>query len=65
MTQNSQRLSWSFEEVDQYLNRIMKASYKQSKEAAEEYGQPGNLMVGANIAGFTKVARAMYAQGLV
>ena len=65
MTQNSQRLSWSFEEVDKYLNRIMKACYQQSKEAAEEYGQPGNLVVGANIAGFTKVARAMYAQGLV
>jgi glutamate dehydrogenase (NADP+) len=65
MTQNSQRLSWSFEEVDKYLNRIMKACYQQSKEAAEEYGQPGNLVVGANIAGFTKVARAMFAQGLV
>jgi len=65
MTQNSQRLSWSFEEVDKYLNRIMKASYKQSKEAAEEYGQAGNLVVGANIAGFTKVAGAMFAQGLV
>ncbi|MFA4905227.1 MAG: NADP-specific glutamate dehydrogenase [Candidatus Margulisiibacteriota bacterium] len=65
MTQNSQRLSWSFDEVDKYLNRIMKASYQQSKEAAEEYGQPGNLVVGANIAGFTKVARAMHQQGLV
>jgi glutamate dehydrogenase (NADP+) len=65
MTQNSQRLSWSFEEVDKYLNRIMKASYQQSKEAAEEYGQAGNLVVGANIAGFTKVAGAMFAQGLV
>jgi len=65
MTQNSQRLSWSFEETDKYLNRIMKAIYKQSKEAADEYGQPGNLVVGANIAGFSKVARAMLAQGLV
>jgi glutamate dehydrogenase (NADP+) len=65
MSQNSQRLSWSFEETDKYLNRIMKAIYKQSKEAAAEYGQAGNLVVGANIAGFEKVARAMYAQGLV
>jgi len=65
MTQNSQRLSWHFDEVDKYLNRIMKDIYKQSKEAAEEYGQPGNLVVGANIAGFSKVARAMLAQGLV
>ncbi|KAF0135083.1 MAG: glutamate dehydrogenase (NADP+) [Candidatus Saganbacteria bacterium] len=65
MTQNSQRLSWTFEEVDAYLNRIMKSIYKQSKEAAEEYGQPGNLVVGANIAGFSKVARSMLAQGLV
>jgi glutamate dehydrogenase (NADP+) len=65
MTQNSQRLSWSFEETDKYLNRIMKAVYKQSKDAAEEYDQAGNLVVGANIAGFSKVAKAMYAQGLV
>jgi len=65
MTQNSQRLSWTFEETDKYLNRIMKDIYKQSKDAAEEYGQPGNLVVGANIAGFSKVARAMLAQGVV
>ncbi|MFA6548306.1 MAG: NADP-specific glutamate dehydrogenase [Candidatus Margulisiibacteriota bacterium] len=65
MTQNSQRLAWTFEETDKYLNRIMKDIYKQSKGAAEEYGQPGNLVVGANIAGFSKVARAMLAQGIV
>jgi glutamate dehydrogenase (NADP+) len=65
MTQNSQRLSWTFEETDKYLNRIMKDIYKQSKEAAEEYGHPGNLVIGANIAGFSKVARAMLAQGIV
>ena len=66
MAQNSQRLSWSFEEVDKYLeNRIMKFIYKQAKAAAEEYGKPGNLVVGANIAGFEKVAKAMLAQGLV
>lgn len=66
MVQNSQRLSWSFEEVDKYLeNRIMKFIYKQAKAVAEEYGKPGNLVVGANIAGFEKVAKAMLAQGLV
>ncbi|MFA5183127.1 MAG: NADP-specific glutamate dehydrogenase [Syntrophales bacterium] len=65
MSQNSQRLSWTFEETDKYLNRIMKAVYKQAKEAAIEYEQPGNLVVGANIAGFTKVAKAMYAHGIV
>ncbi|MFH1683967.1 MAG: NADP-specific glutamate dehydrogenase [Candidatus Margulisiibacteriota bacterium] len=65
MAQNSQRLSWSFEETDKYLNRIMKAIYKQSKDASIEYGQPGNLVVGANIAGFSKVARAMLAHGIV
>jgi len=65
MTQNSQRLDWSFEEVDNYLKRIMKSSYAASKSAAEEYGKPGNLVVGANIAGFEKVAKAMLAQGLV
>jgi len=65
MAQNSQRLSWSFEETDKYLERIMKGIYAQSKKAAQEYGTPGNLVVGANIAGFEKVARAMYAQGLV
>jgi len=65
MTQNSQRLEWNFEEVDNYLKRIMRDSYTASKKAAEEYGQAGNLVVGANIAGFTKVANAMLAQGLV
>ena len=65
MTQNSQRLSWTFEEVDNYLKRIMQSIYKQSKDASIEYGQPGNLVVGANIAGFSKVAKAMLAQGLV
>lgn len=65
MAQNSQRLSWSFEETDKYLERIMKNIYAQAKRAAAEYGKPGNLVVGANIAGFEKVARAMFAQGLV
>jgi glutamate dehydrogenase (NADP+) len=65
MAQNSQRLSWSFEETDKYLERIMKNIHAQAKRASEEYGKSGNLVVGANIAGFEKVARAMYQQGLV
>jgi glutamate dehydrogenase (NADP+) len=65
MAQNSQRLSWSFEETDKQLEKIMKGIYAQSKRAAEEYGLAGNLVAGANIAGFEKVARAMLAQGLV
>ncbi|MFH1826229.1 MAG: NADP-specific glutamate dehydrogenase [bacterium] len=66
MAQNSQRLSWSFEKTDKMLDEmIMQHIYRQAKAAAEEYGQPGNLVVGANIAGFEKVARAMLAQGIV
>lgn len=65
MTQNSQRLSWSREEVDSYLQRIMKGIYRVSSEAAEEYGEPGNLVLGANVAGFCKVADAMLEQGVV
>ena len=65
MSQNSQRLSWTRQEVDQHLHNIMIAIHKQSYEAAEEYGQPGNLVVGANIAGFVKVAEAMLQQGIV
>ncbi len=65
MSQNSHRLSWTHEEVDERLHNIMIAVHKQSYDAAEEYGQPGNLVMGANIAGFTKVADAMLDQGLV
>jgi glutamate dehydrogenase (NADP+) len=65
MAQNSQRLSWTFEETDAKLHRIMVNIYSAAKNASEEYGQPGNLVMGANIAGFLKVARAMMAQGLV
>ncbi len=65
MAQNSQRESWTFEETDAKLHRIMVNIYTAAKNAAEEYGQPGNLVMGANIAGFLKVARAMMAQGLV
>ncbi len=65
MSQNSLRLPWTREEVEQRLHDIMIAIHKQSYEAAEEYGQPGNLLIGANIAGFVKVADAMLDQGLV
>ena len=65
MCQNSIRLSWSFEEVDKRLRGIMDSIYKQCTETAEEYGKPDNLVVGANIAGFLKVAKAMMAQGVV
>ncbi|MBZ5750049.1 NADP-specific glutamate dehydrogenase [Metabacillus sp. DBTR6] len=65
MAQNSMRLSWTFEEVDAKLHEIMKNIYRNSVIASEEYGHPGNLVVGANIAGFTKVADAMIAQGVI
>ena len=64
MCQNSARLSWSFEEVDKMLHGIMKSIYKAAYDAAEEYGHPGNLVMGANIAGFLKVADAMKCQGI-
>lgn len=65
MCQNSMRLDWTFEEVDQRLHMIMDSIYNQAAAAAEAYGVPGNLADGANIAGFLKVAHAMLAQGLV
>ena len=65
MSQNSMRLSWTFEEVDEKLQGIMKNIYKNSSETAKEYGQEGNILMGANIAGFMKVANAMMAQGIV
>ena len=65
MTQNSERLSWSFEEVDEKLHNIMENIYRNASSAAEKYGMPGNLVAGANIAGFLKVADAMLAQGVV
>jgi glutamate dehydrogenase (NADP+) len=65
MAQNSMHLSWTREEVDRRLSQIMAAIHKNSFETAEDYGYPGNLVVGANIAGFTKVADAMLEQGLV
>jgi glutamate dehydrogenase (NADP+) len=65
MAQDSQRLYWTFEEVDTKLHQIMVNIHKSCSEAAEEYGTPNNLVNGANIAGFMKVARAMKAQGMV
>ncbi len=65
MTQNSMRLSWSREEVDDRLKIIMKSIHKTCLDAAEQYGTPGNYVNGANIAGFVKVVDAMMDQGLV
>jgi glutamate dehydrogenase (NADP+) len=65
MAQNSMRLSWPREEVDSRLRTIMKSIHRSCLDAAEEYGQPGNYMAGANIAGFVKVVTAMLDQGLV
>ncbi len=65
MAQNSMRLSWTFEEVDAKLLEIMTDIYRSSVKAAAEYGYPNNLVVGANIAGFIKVADAMMAQGVI
>lgn len=65
MSQNSERLSWSFEEVDNKLHGIMVDIFHNLDEAAKEYGMAGNYVAGANIAGFMKVANAMTAQGIV
>ena len=64
MSQNSLRLSWTFDEVDERLRDIMRNIYRNSAQAAEEYGMPGDLVAGANIAGFLKVADAMLWQGI-
>ena len=65
MSQNSERLSWTFEEVDAKLNGIMVSIYHAMDDAAKRYGHEGNYVMGANIAGFEKVAEAMMAQGVV
>lgn len=65
MSQNSYRLSWSFEETDEKLHTIMKDIVNNSLEAARECGHEGDLMLGANVAGFVKVANAMVAQGVL
>lgn len=64
-SQNAVRLSWSFEEVDERLKGIMKDIFKKVDDAAKRYGQEGNYVTGANVAGFEKVANAMIAQGIV
>ena len=65
MSQNSSRTYWTFEEVDDRLKAIMHNIYKNASIAAKEYGDEGNMVLGANIAGFMKVANAMLAQGIV
>ena len=64
MSQNSERLVWTAEEVDEKLKGIMKVIHAMSKEAAEEYGLGYDLVAGANLAGFKKVATAMMEQGI-
>ncbi len=65
MSQNSMRLSWTFEEVDAKLKLIMKNIYKNASKTAKEYNVEDNLVIGANIAGFIKVAESMLAQGII
>ena len=65
MTQNSERLSWPFEEVDAKLKGIMTDIFRNMNDTAEEYGRPGDFVFGANIAGFKKVAKAMMDQGVI
>ncbi|MDM5299881.1 NADP-specific glutamate dehydrogenase [Bacillus pumilus] len=65
MSQNSARISWTFEDVDLQLKQMMQSIYRQCTQTADEYGHSGNLIVGANIAGFRKVADAMIAQGVI
>ena len=64
MSQNSERMSWTFEEVDAKLEQIMINIYHNIDDAAKRYGMEGNYVAGANIAGFEKVANAMLAQGV-
>ncbi|ARK20723.1 NADP-specific glutamate dehydrogenase [Sporosarcina sp. P26b] len=64
MSQNSQRLSWSEEQVDMHLKEVMQNIYKDCSTAAVDYGKPGNLVMGANVAGFLRVADAMVAHGI-
>jgi glutamate dehydrogenase (NADP+) len=64
MSQNSMRLSWTFEEVDEKLRKIMENIFKNATEAATEYNDPENLVLGANIAGMLKIAQAMIAHGV-
>ena len=65
MAQNASMQKWTFEQVDQQLQQIMKNIFITASETAKEFGQPGNLVLGANIAGFRRVADAMIEQGVV
>ncbi len=65
MSQNSQRLSWTSEEVDAKLHQIMVDIFHKDRDAAKRYDMEGNYVAGANIAGFEKVVDAMIAQGIV
>ena len=65
MSQNSERLSWSFDEVDAKLQGIMVNIFHAIDDASKKYGMEGDYVAGANIAGFLKVAEAMKAQGIV
>lgn len=64
MSQNSQRLFWSAEEVDKELQNIMVHIFHKMRQCSRQYDQPGNYIIGANIAGFEKVADAMLTQGI-
>jgi glutamate dehydrogenase (NADP+) len=64
MSQNAEHLSWTFEEVDGKLEQLMRGMFHNVDDTAKEYGQEGNFVMGANIAGFLKVADAMLAQGV-
>ena len=65
MSQNSLRLSWTREEVDERLHNIMKGIHKAALDTSVEYGDAGNYVLGANIAGFIKVANSMIDQGVI
>ncbi len=65
MAQNASMQSWTFEEVDEKLKQIMKNIFVTANDTATEFGEPGNLLLGANIAGFRRVADAMIEQGVV
>jgi glutamate dehydrogenase (NADP+) len=65
MSQNSIRLSWTREEMNERLRNIMRSIHQVCRQTAEEYGDPDNYVLGANVAGFVKVANAMIDQGLV
>ncbi len=65
MAQNASMQNWTFEQVDSQLQTIMKNIFINANETSKEFGQPGNLVLGANIAGFRKVADAMIEQGVV